>query len=231
MLRLFGVKGYWDLKDYRGPEVLLFMWVISVSIYHVLCLVAQWCLSLWPPWTIARQAPLSMVFQARMLEWVAISYSGDLPNPRIEPTCLVSPVLAGLFTTSTTREAYRFTILEAKSEKIKKYVLISLKITNIFIICWYNTFLCIYRFFSSQKILARRVALFYIFRNVRLLGRQLDSPICFCIQFIMMYWFGWTTWRISGLLQLCIWKRKEYVDSIFRSFCLFFDIPPKHFKL
>ena len=69
-----------------------------------------------------------------MLEWVAISYSGDLPNPGIEPTCLVSPALAGLFTTSTAREAYRFTILEAKSEKIK-YVLISLKITNIFIIC------------------------------------------------------------------------------------------------
>ena len=50
-----------------------------------------------------------------------------------------------------------------------------------------------YGFFSSQKILARRVALFYIFRNllnVRLTGRQLDSPICLCIQFIMMFWFG-----------------------------------------
>jgi len=32
------------------------------------------------------------IFQARILEWVAISSSRDLPNPRIEPT---SPVLAG----------------------------------------------------------------------------------------------------------------------------------------
>ena len=32
------------------------------------------------------------IFQARILEWVAISFSRDLPNPRIEPT---SPALAG----------------------------------------------------------------------------------------------------------------------------------------
>ena len=30
------------------------------------------------------------IFQARILEWVAISYPGNLPNPRMEPTCLVS---------------------------------------------------------------------------------------------------------------------------------------------
>ena len=31
------------------------------------------------PWTVARQAPLSL------LEWVAISFSRDLPDPGIEP--------------------------------------------------------------------------------------------------------------------------------------------------
>ena len=47
------------------------------------------------PWTIARQAPLSMwFFQARILEWVAISSSRDLSDPGIEP---VSPALAGGF--------------------------------------------------------------------------------------------------------------------------------------
>ena len=34
------------------------------------------------------------IFQARILERVAISYSGDLPDPGIEP---VSPALAGRF--------------------------------------------------------------------------------------------------------------------------------------
>ena len=50
------------------------------------------------PWTVAHQTPLSLgFFQARILEWVATSSSGDLPDPGIEP---VSPALAdGFFTT------------------------------------------------------------------------------------------------------------------------------------
>ena len=38
------------------------------------------------PWTVAHQAPLFMgILQAGMLEWVAISFSSDLPNPGIKP--------------------------------------------------------------------------------------------------------------------------------------------------
>ena len=38
------------------------------------------------------------IFQARILEWVALSFSkGDLPNPRIEP---VPPAPAGGFFTT-----------------------------------------------------------------------------------------------------------------------------------
>ena len=39
-------------------------------------------------------------FQARILGWVAISYSRDLPDPGMEHTSLVSPVSAGRFFTS-----------------------------------------------------------------------------------------------------------------------------------
>ena len=35
-------------------------------------------------------------FQAGILEWVAIFFSGDLPNPGIKPGSLVSPALAGV---------------------------------------------------------------------------------------------------------------------------------------
>ena len=49
-------------------------------------LVTKWCPTLMTPWTVAHQAPLSMaILQARILEWVAISFSRDLPNPGIEP--------------------------------------------------------------------------------------------------------------------------------------------------
>ena len=44
--------------------------------------------------------------QTRVLDWVAISFSRDLPNLGMEPVSLMSPALAGrFFTTSTTREA------------------------------------------------------------------------------------------------------------------------------
>ena len=40
------------------------------------CLVAKSCLILATPWTVARQAPsLHGILQARILEWVAISFS------------------------------------------------------------------------------------------------------------------------------------------------------------
>ena len=46
------------------------------------------------------------VLQIRILQWVAISTPGDLPNPGFEPTSLTSPALAGgFFTTSATWEA------------------------------------------------------------------------------------------------------------------------------
>ena len=40
------------------------------------------------------------IFQARIVEWVAIS-PGDLPDPGIEPVSLASPALAGGFFTTT----------------------------------------------------------------------------------------------------------------------------------
>ena len=44
-------------------------------------------------------SPVSGILQARTLEWVAISFSRDLPDPGIEPT---SPALTGrLFTAET----------------------------------------------------------------------------------------------------------------------------------
>ena len=47
---------------------------------------------LWPPWTIARQAPVYGISQAKILEWVAISFSGGSFSG--------SPALAdGVFTT------------------------------------------------------------------------------------------------------------------------------------
>ena len=59
-------------------------------------LVAKSCPTfLWPPWTVAHQAPLSMGFprQEYWSGWPCLP-PGDLPDPGIQP---VSPALAGGF--------------------------------------------------------------------------------------------------------------------------------------
>ena len=45
-------------------------------------------------------SPVHGISQARILEWVAISFSRDPPDPGIKPTSLVSPALAGEFFTT-----------------------------------------------------------------------------------------------------------------------------------
>ena len=58
------------------------------------------------PWTVTCQAPLSMGFQARILEWVAMPSSRGLPNPWMDPVSVSSPALTGrFFPTSATWEA------------------------------------------------------------------------------------------------------------------------------
>ena len=64
---------------------------------------------LFTPWTVAHQAhPLSMGFSTQEF-WSGLPCPppGDLPNPGIEPTSLMSPALTGgFFNTSSTWEAY-----------------------------------------------------------------------------------------------------------------------------
>ena len=46
------------------------------------------------------------IFQERILEWVAISYTRDLPDPGIELACFASPALAGGFFTVPPEKPY-----------------------------------------------------------------------------------------------------------------------------
>ena len=62
------------------------------------CSVAKLCPTLMTPWTVARQAPLSMGFP-RQEYWSDLPSPppGDLPDPGIEPTSLVSALQAILY--------------------------------------------------------------------------------------------------------------------------------------
>ena len=60
---------------------------------HDLCIVTQSCLTLCNPWTVARQAPLSMGL-CKQEHWsgLPLPTPGDLPDPGINPTPHKSPV-------------------------------------------------------------------------------------------------------------------------------------------
>ena len=61
------------------------------------------------PWTVTCQAPLALKF-SRQEYWSGLLFPlpGDLPNPGTKPAFLVSPALAGYFTTSATWEALNY---------------------------------------------------------------------------------------------------------------------------
>ena len=66
---------------------------------YTCCLVTQSCPTLlWPPWTVAHQASLSMNFSRQYyLLGLPFPSPGNLPDPGIEPT---SPALVGGFFTT-----------------------------------------------------------------------------------------------------------------------------------
>jgi len=62
-------------------------------------------------------------FQARILEWVAINYSGDLLDLGIEPVSLAFPASAGRFFTTSATWEFPNTVwshLNVESEKERK---------------------------------------------------------------------------------------------------------------
>ena len=76
-------------------------------LYVRTCSVAQSCPTLWDPmdWSLLGST-VHGIFQARILQLVAIPSSGDLPNPGIKLVSFVSPALAGrFFTKQATRKA------------------------------------------------------------------------------------------------------------------------------
>ena len=78
----------------RGDGMQVYAWLspfaVPLKVSHfksvlccILCLVAQSCLTLESPWTVARQAPPSMgILQATILEWVAMPSSRGSSQPR-----------------------------------------------------------------------------------------------------------------------------------------------------
>ena len=91
---------------------------------------AQLCPTLFAPWTITRQAPLSMGI-SRQEYWSGLPFPspGDLPDPGIKPMSLASPALAGrLFITGAIWEAQ--SLEEQVKNELNSRNCGSLRVTN-----------------------------------------------------------------------------------------------------
>ena len=81
---------------------------MCVGVYVCVCYMCAELLRLCPALCDAmdHSSPVYGILQARILEWVAIPSSGNLPDPGIKLVSLMSPALAGgFFATSTNLEA------------------------------------------------------------------------------------------------------------------------------
>ena len=124
----FSRRVYWSglpypspgFTHYPVPKLLLHIQVVVTAASHfsvpksVLISLSSKSLQSCPTLcTVARQVPLSMgIFQARILEWIAMPSSMGSSQPGVEPASLTSPALAGgFFTTSATWEALELGLL------------------------------------------------------------------------------------------------------------------------
>ena len=86
---------------------LVFLWKMlsanlseGIQLEHACC-VTKSCLTIYDPMDCSPPgSSVHEIFQARILEQVAISSSGGLPNPGIQPMSPASPALAGGFFTT-----------------------------------------------------------------------------------------------------------------------------------
>ena len=116
-----------EAAELRGEDRMLYMWMVCLwgkphasrigteSVLQTLqgspsarvlnhmraCSVAQLCPSLCDPMDCSPPgSSVHGIFQTRILEWVAISFSRHPPSPRIKPVSPESPALAGGFFTT-----------------------------------------------------------------------------------------------------------------------------------
>ena len=120
------------------------------------------------PWTVAPQAPLSMGFP-RQEYWSGWPFPppGELPNPGVEPTSPVSPVLAGRFFTT--------------EPPGKPYVLLSSLLNNMFNIALHNwwIFSTLDTFLKHSHIQALEMkALFFLVQNTLSIHLGLQLVCC-----------------------------------------------------
>ena len=105
--------------------------------------VTQSCLTLCNPMDCSLRGPsIDGIFQARILEWVAISFSGVFAQPRDRTR--VSHTAGRLFTNWTTRKAQNNEVNCHNKKKIEHPFSLPIKVSQYYKIIYAQTYLCVW---------------------------------------------------------------------------------------
>ena len=101
-----------DWSDLAAAAAYFNILIANLVYFSCACVNAkslQYCLTLWDPTDCSlSDSSVHGILQARILEWVAMPFSRDLPNPGIKPTSAASFALAsGFFTTEPPGKRYQ----------------------------------------------------------------------------------------------------------------------------
>ena len=126
------------------PPPIFFFFCLYFFLISTMCVSAQSHPTLYDPYGCSLPgSSVHGILQARILEWVSMPSSSDLPDPRMEPASLMSPTLAGgFFTTNTTwkalcvpinmfNSAFVFKMLSLLQLHIQYYFFLTIKSTPI----------------------------------------------------------------------------------------------------
>ena len=140
-------------KMYCVVHVTVLFWH-SVYVCVCVCAVgAQSYLTLWTPWTVALQAPLSMGFP-RQEYWSGLPFLSpeDPPHPGIEPTPPVSPAL----------QAYFFFYCSAIGEVLDRILYFFLSFWMMGVLIYYGRiiWICLWAFWRQGKYSGEKNSIF-----------------------------------------------------------------------
>ena len=88
------------IQSYIYMHTHIYVYILFQGLFHYCCLVAKLCQTLCPKDCSLTGSSVRGIFQARILERIAISFSRDLPDSGIETGSSGPPALASrIFTT------------------------------------------------------------------------------------------------------------------------------------
>ena len=108
--------------------------------YPRVCSVAKSCPTLFKPMGCSPPgSSVHVILQARILEWLPLSFPGYLPDPGIKPESPASPALAGgFFTTEPSESLFKCHLLREDSPRHLIYLLSQHSIP---LLCFFSVFI------------------------------------------------------------------------------------------